>query len=30
MNTGRVYSKREYPQKDLLMLKDHEGGRKKI
>jgi hypothetical protein len=27
--TRKPYSKRNCPQKDLLMLKNHEGGRKK-
>ena len=30
MNTEKAYSKRECPQKKLLMLKDYERGRKKI
>jgi hypothetical protein len=30
MNTGKAHLKRECPQKDLLMLEDHEGGRKKM
>ena len=30
MNTKKVYSKRECPQKDLLRLEDHEGVRKNM
>jgi hypothetical protein len=29
MNIGKAHLKGECPQKDLLMLEDHEGGRKK-
>jgi hypothetical protein len=30
MNTGKIHLKGECPQKNLLMLEDHEGGRKNM